>query len=131
MSLCVLGLMLSSSQQPVTPTVSSTLEETPLPFLRSAAQVLNLSLRTWLSQSGALPAISLFPEKTVFRTPESELRSGGKNSDSRMEAGPGMGIVKVALGSSAPSGLRITALGCLYKGGSNDRWWVNKPQDPT
>ena len=46
MSLCVLGLMLSSSQQPVTPTVSSTLEETPLPFLRSTTQVLNLSLRT-------------------------------------------------------------------------------------
>lgn len=92
---------------------------------------MNLSLRTKLSQSGALPAISLFPARVVFRTPESELRSGGKNSDSRMEAGPGVGIVKVASGSSAHSGLRITALGCLYKGGSNDKWWADKPQDPT
>ena len=46
MSLCVLGLMLSYPQQPGTAAVSPTLEETPLPFLRSTTQVLNLSLRT-------------------------------------------------------------------------------------
>lgn len=81
-------------------------KETPLTCLRSTTQVWNLSLRTQLPKSGALSTISLFPERVVFRTPESELGSGGeKKQIPGWRQGLGTSILKTASGNSA--GLRF------------------------
>lgn len=77
--------------------------------------------RIQLYESGALSTISFFPERVVFGTSESELRSGEKrNKKTKRIPGwrqsPGIGIFKTVSGDSlAGSGLRTTALGCLYK----------------
>lgn len=74
-----------------------------------------LKLRTWLSKSGALSTVSIFPESVVFGTSESERGSGGE--DTRFHGGVRaweLAFVRFPGDSAACLGLRTTALGCLY-----------------